>query len=904
MVKRAYGLSWTIAVGAIATLSIEPVLAESLTPLPEGDPVAIGSTSAAALMAEPEIVVEPPSLPLELNRETTPTVDAHTTRPANIVPYAEVAAVVDSAEEAAPSPDTDTEPAIAQAQPIVITNVQIEETADGFSLQLEADGELATPETSVTGNAAIADIPNAILQLPDGDEFFASNPTDGISLINVTSLPDNQVRIAITGTDAAPVVNISVGVTGLIVSGSPGDPTVAVPDDESIQVVVTGEQADDDYFVPNASTGTRTDTPLRDIPNSIQVIPQQVIEDQQATGIEDVVTNAAGVSFLGNNDNRELRFSIRGFDNAPILRDGFLLPFGATAAAPEVANLERIEVLRGPASVLYGQAQPGGVINLVTEQPLSDPYYNLQLQVGNRGFVSPSIDLSGPLTEDGRLLYRLNTLYRHEDGFRDYDSDLERFFVAPVVSWQISEQTDFTVSLEYIRDDKPADFGLLAFGDGIADIPFDRVTNNPDATIDKDYLSVGYNLEHRFSEDWLSRNQFRYIANSYDYSVLTLPFLLDESTGILTRAFASQFDESDTYALYTNVQGEFDTGPLEHTLLFGVDLARTENESGTQFNTSPEFLTPLDIFDPDYSTPTPPLESLPIFQNTTSTTDSLGIYIQDQIDILDNLILVAGLRYDIVDQDTTNLVDESETNQYDDVVSPRVGIVYQPIEPISLYANYSRSFTPNFATDADGDPLEAEVGEGFEVGIRGEMIENRLTATFAYFDITKQNVATADPVIPFASVATGEQRSRGVDFNVTGEILPGWNVIASYAYVDAEITEDNTDIEGNRLRGVPEHSASLWTTYEIQSGDLQGLGFGLGLNFVGERQGDLANSFEADSYFLTNAAVFYRRDNWRAQVNIDNLFDIDYIESVGNSRVRGIYPGDPFTVRASVSYTF
>jgi len=245
-------------------------------------------------------------------------------------------------------------------------------------------------------------------------------------------------------------------------------------------------------------------------------------------------------------------------------------------------------------------------------------------------------------------------------------------------------------------------------------------------------------------------------------------------------------------------------------------------------------------------------------------------------------------------------VNDSETNQYDDAVSPRIGIVYKPIEPISLYANYARSFTPSFATDTNGDPLEPEVGEGFEVGIRGEIIENRLTATFAYFDITKQNVATADPVIPFASVATGEQRSRGVDFNVTGEILPGWNVIASYAYINAEITEDNTDIEGNRLRGVPENSASLWTTYEIQSGDLQGLGFGLGLNFVGERQGDLANSFQADGYFLTNAAIFYRREGWQVRLNVDNLFDIDYIESVSNNRVRGIYPGDPLTVRASV----
>ncbi|MEM9452455.1 MAG: TonB-dependent siderophore receptor, partial [Cyanobacteria bacterium P01_E01_bin.6] len=297
-------------------------------------------------------------------------------------------------------------------------------------------------------------------------------------------------------------------------------------------------------------------------------------------------------------------------------------------------------------------------------------------------------------------------------------------------------------------------------------------------------------------------------------------------------------------------------------------------------------------------------DDLDPFSNTSTTTDRLGIYLQDQIDILDNLILVAGVRYDIVDQDTTNVLADTETNQYDDAVTPRVGIVYQPIEPISLYANYSRSFTPSLATDANGEALEPEEGEGFEVGIRGEIIENRLAATFAYFDITKQNVATADPNDLFASVATGEQRSRGVDFDITGEILPGWNVVASYAYIDAEVTEDNTDIVGNQLLGIPKHNASLWSTYEIQSGDLQGLGFGAGFNYVGDRQGDLANSFVADSYVLTNAAIFYRQDSWQVRLNVDNIFDINFIEAVGRDRTRLIFPGDPLTVRAAFSYTF
>jgi outer membrane receptor protein involved in Fe transport len=211
----------------------------------------------------------------------------------------------------------------------------------------------------------------------------------------------------------------------------------------------------------------------------------------------------------------------------------------------------------------------------------------------------------------------------------------------------------------------------------------------------------------------------------------------------------------------------------------------------------------------------------------------------------------------------------------------------------------------NTANTVSGDLLEPERGEGYEVGVKAELFDSRLFATLAYFDITKQNVAVTDPNNRFFSIPTGEQRSRGVELDVTGEILPGWNIIAAYAYIDAEVTADtNPDIVGNRLFNVPKHSASLWTTYEIQSGDLRGLGFGAGFNYVGEREGDLDNSFEVDSYFLTNAAIFYGRDNWRFALNFKNLFNVNYIEAVENSRSSGNYPGEPFTVIGSVSVQF
>ncbi|MEM1254620.1 MAG: TonB-dependent receptor [Cyanobacteria bacterium P01_H01_bin.21] len=794
---------------------------------------------------------------------------------------------------------------VAQATLVEITNIQISETAAGFTLQLETSGELQTPETLVSGNAAVATIPNAALQLPDGEEFFASNPVEGIILVNVTNLPDNRVQIAITGAAAAPSLELSTAAAGLTVSVTPGDPAVQTPNDDSLRIVVTGEETGSDYFVPNASSATRTDTPILDTPASIQVIPEQVLDDQQAVRIEDALTNVSGVAFGGTRGGVDVDFTIRGFDDAPIFRDGFRQYGPFNDGIPEIANLERIEVLRGPASILYGEIQPGGVINLVTKQPLAEPFYEAQLQAGNRGFISPSIDFSGPLTEDGRLQYRLNALYRNEESFRDVETNIERFLIAPVLSWQISDRTDLTVQLEYSDYRAPSDLGLPAVGDEIADVPRDRITGEPDDFVDTESINVGYNFEHRFSDNWRLRNTFRFIQQ--DIVNVNVAALFSDGPLVFRLLSKREYNPQDI-GLQTNVVGEFSTGSIDHTLLFGVDLNRSETTDFTRFDAND--LRPIDIFNPVYGVfDDLDVNTLPVGFDTEDQQDRLGIYLQDQIDILDNLILVAGIRYDTIEQTTINrpgafVTETTETVQNDDAWIPRFGIVYQPIPTVSLYGSYSQSFVPNGETDVDGNPFEPERGEGFEAGVKAEFLEGNLLATLAYFDITKQNVVTADPNNPFFSVATGEQRSRGIELDLTGEILPGWNVIASYAYIDAEVTADNTTSVGNRLFNVPEHSANLWTTYEIQSGDLQGLGFGLGFNFMGERAGDLDNSFDIDSYFLTNAGLSYQRDNWRAAVNVRNLFDVNYISSNRGGRAFFNDVGEPFTVIGSFSIQF
>lgn len=228
--------------------------------------------------------------------------------------------------------------------------------------------------------------------------------------------------------------------------------------------------------------------------------------------------------------------------------------------------------------------------------------------------------------------------------------------------------------------------------------------------------------------------------------------------------------------------------------------------------------------------------------------------------------------------------------------------MYQPSDTVSLYASYSQSFRPSQGFNPDGEAFEPTRGTQYEVGVKTDFLDGSLSALLAAYHLTRTNVTTPDPDNPIFSVQTGEQRSQGIELEVTGEILPGWNVIASYAYADAEVTEDNTIPEGNRLGNTPENQASLWTTYTIQNGDLDGLGFGLGLFYVGERQADLANTAPLGSYLRTDAAIYYRRGRLNAAINIRNLFDVDYI-SAGFSR-NNVQRGTPFSITGSIRWEF
>ncbi|PSB23070.1 TonB-dependent siderophore receptor [filamentous cyanobacterium CCP2] len=784
------------------------------------------------------------------------------------------------------------------AQSIIqITGVQVNPIADELELVLETTGELPAVTTSIVGNALIADIPNVVLALPDGETFQAANPAESIALVTVVPRGDG-VRIAITGTEAPPTAQVNTSSQSFVLSITPGMETAST-EEEAIQIVVAGEQ-DEGYNPSTATTGTRIEAPLSDIPLTLQVIPRQVIDDRQIVRLTELADNVPGVEpYSGYGGLPSNDYYIRGFNTGESFRNGFR---DFTFISPrDPANVERVEFLRGPASVLYGGGfNLSGVVNTVTERPLAEPRYEVDGTIGNYGFYRSTVDLTGPLTEDDFLLYRLNFAYTNADSFRDFNES-QSVFVAPVLTWNISPRTTLTTEFEYQNYDYVFDRGFFP-SDVIFDLPISRFLGEPDfSRAEFDSYYFGYNFEHRFNDQWRIRQGFGGLIINGGINEVTLgnfsaPFL--EPDGRTLTRQANRTDEfQENYSVQTEVIGEFNTGSIAHNVLFGVEYARYK--FAYDFFNAP--LDPIDIFDPDYGAEPGAFE--PSFFEEYGTRN-IGIYVQDLIYLTPDLIVLAGGRLDFNDsfyRDTLNDITNNEES--DTAFSPRLGLVYQPGEDTSLYFNWSNAFTPNIfgGSSRTGEVFEPERGEQFEIGVKQEFFDDRLSATLALYHLTRRNVLTTDPEDPNFSIQTGAQTSRGIEFDLTGEVLPGWNIIATYALTDAFVSEDNDIPEGDRLAGIPRNTASLWTTYELQSGDLQGLGFGLGLVFVDEREARLPNTdVQLPSYFRTDARLFYRRDNWQAAVNIKNLFDVEYYNTQGFF----ITPQAPLTVLANISVQF
>ncbi|MEH2179897.1 TonB-dependent siderophore receptor [Nostoc sp.] len=536
------------------------------------------------------------------------------------------------------------------------------------------------------------------------------------------------------------------------------------------------------------------------------------------------------------------------------------------------------------------------LINLITKQPLREPYYFVEGSAGSFNAYRGAIDLSGPVNADKTVLYRLGVAARTTESFIDFFQQ-QQYDVAPSLTWQINDKAKLTLAGEYYDFQGTYDSGLPAEGTVLPNpygkIPRNHAVDEPSVEgTDNQTYRVGYNFEYRFSDNWQVRSALHTSFLRLNRKTVYSTSLAADKRS-LGRVYGEQIFDDDNYIFDTYVVGKFATGSIKHQLVTGLNLSR-EDTFTTNFSRA---IASIDLFNPQYGSQPTGSAISPL--NLRVRNDSLGIYVQDQITLADNLKVLLGGRFDIASNDFQQLTTAFSNFQQNEAFSPRVGIVYQPIPPISLYASYSKSFLQE-SLFSQSQP-EPERGTQYEVGIKADL-NSRLSATLAFYDLTRTNLPTQDPNNPLLSILVGEQRSRGIEFDVTGEILPGWNMIAGYAYTDAEITKDNTFTVGNQLNNVPKNAINLWTTYEIQQGNYKGLGFGLGFYFAGDRQGDLANTFQLPSYFRTDAAIFYKLQGLRVGLNFKNLFNIDYFESAG-SRNRVFY-GDPFTVQGTISWEF
>ncbi|MDF5721857.1 MAG: TonB-dependent siderophore receptor [Rhizonema sp. PD37] len=833
----------------------------------------------------------------------------------------EIALPSSSAETLAQSPTPPTAPTPTIVQ---VTHVQAHPTQNGLEviLQTSLAQKLQLVNRSL-GNNFIVDIPNAQLRLSTGEGFIfkSDKPLPGVTQITVTNYDAKTIRVSVIGDAKPPTVELSDSPNeGLIFSvathaqtaqkpqqlpntqkpqpntsaNSTQQQTPSATGDEPIELVVTGDQ--NSYGASDASTATKTDTPPRNIPQSIQVIPQQVIKDQQITRISDAVRNASGVtpqgSFAGNTDV----YVIRGFVTRNNLRNGFAVPDNYISPI----NVERVEVLKGPASVLYGQFEPGGIVNYITKQPFTTPYHSAEFTLGNYDYYRAAIDFSQPLTADKKVLSRLNIAYENSGSFIDFLNG-ESYSIAPVVSLQLSDATNLTLEYEHNIVNRKFYDGLLPVRQSFQ-VPISRFLGEPNADSYNFQSDIGtITLKHRFSDNFQFRSALLINNNSGDYNGVRPRSLLDDGRTV-SRTLAGDLDYFRGVSLQNELVSKFKTGSINHQLLLGLEFSWAHVVNDFLRTAAPG----LDLFNPVYGAPLP-TRFVDDAENQRTDTNTVGVYLQDQVTLLRSLKLLVGGRLDFVNQSIRN-IDLNNNNQLlsrdqfnDQAFSPRVGLVYQPIEPISLYASYAQSFNPNDSRTASGQALEPSRGTQYEVGIKTECLNKQLSATLAAYDITKTNVATTDPSNSDFSIAAGVVKSRGIELDIAGKILPGWNVIASFAHNDTFVTKDNSIPVGNRLVNTARYNASLWTNYEIQTGSLTGLGFGAGIFFVGDRQANLPNDgVIIPSYVRTDASIFYKKRNWRVGLNFKNLLDTRYYDSQGYY----LRPGAPLTVLGTISVEF
>ena len=662
------------------------------------------------------------------------------------------------------------------------------------------------------------------------------------------------------------------------------------------------------YTATRTAAGSKTDTPIVEAPRSISVITREQMDDRSVLSLNDALRYTAGVMSSGYGaDSRADWLRIRGFEPTQFL-DGLPLPRGSFANPKiEPWNLERIAVLRGPSSSVYGQTPPGGMLDMVSRRPQDESSHEVQLQAGSNNHKQINFDSTGRVDDEGRFLYRVSGTVRDSGAPIDHIPD-KRYNIAPSLTWNINDDTHLTFISQYTRDDTgitgqflpiqgtklPSSFGKISHHKNLGDPDWEFY--------DRTYYALGYAFDHRLNDVWQFKQNLRYTKSDLAFQGVTAS--LGSSTvaadGTLTRDASIIDEDISQFAVDNNFQADFQTGALSHTLLLGLDHQRSNTNYKWQYayGNAPTSNVNRPIYGQDFSN-----VAFTTYNDYGQKTTQTGLYVQDQM-ALDNWRLTLGGREDWVHTDTTFNQTGAKATQRDQAFSGNAGLSYVFDNGFTPYLSYSESFQPSMGAETRADQsFKPTEGRQYEAGLKFQPVGTRMLFTAAVFDLRQKNVKFAQNNI---TRQLGEVQVRGLELEATADVTESLKLVGSYSYTDTQVLEGEG--KGNRMKQIPRNQATAWADYTWRNGPLDGFGVGAGVRYVGDTYGDANNTYlgHVGSNTVYDASVHYdlgRLGNALkgASVAVDakNLFNKDYLSTCDGS---WCYYGDERSVVASVNY--
>ncbi|WP_407321600.1 TonB-dependent siderophore receptor [Dickeya ananatis] len=667
-----------------------------------------------------------------------------------------------------------------------------------------------------------------------------------------------------------------------------------------------------------SASGTKTSTPLIKTPQSVTVVTRDQMDAQAVSSVSDALNYSSGVvSNYRGSSNRNDEVIARGFRYAPKFLDGLsygLSGQGAALGKIDPWLLERVELVHGPASVLYGQVNPGGLISMTSKRPTAEDIHKVQFSAGNQHLGEAAFDFGGALNDDKTLLYRLNGIASTRDEFvKDYKE--KRVAIAPAITWLPNSDTSFTLLTSYQNDPQAGYRNFLPKIGTVTEasagyIPRDLDVSDPNYNRSKrEQVGIGYIFDHSFNDNVSFQQNFRYsqLRERYKYLVYTWsnPEISDTS---LSRRQVREELNADEIGLDNQIKVKLETGDVQHTVLSGVDYKWQDRDynywrnSGSGYN--------FDWANPSYGGSYLVSDSqLSLNQSYKKKLDQVGVYLQDQMEWNQWNLLLSG-RHDWSQIRTQDHTTSTSTQQDDSKFTGRAGLLYAFDNGISPYVSYSTSFEPNLDSGAPGTPaFKPTTGEQSEVGIKFQPKGSNTLLTLSLFDITQKNITSYNSVTQY-NEQIGKVKSKGAEAEVHTQLTPEISLMAAYTYTDAVTKDSYTASQVNKTpSAIPRHSASTWGSYSFQNGPLRGVTLGTGVRYVGSSYGDNAESFKVPAYTLYDAMARYELGSLSSQLkgttvqlNVNNLTDKRYVASCGGDTA--CFYGSGRTVVATVSYSW